>query len=64
MLTLLNGVTLEIETDDEILDFDELITASDIKKLMRENDSSFAYEASKLILVAIDDNGNSYYVNK
>lgn len=39
-----------------------LLTNKDIKKRMRENDTTFLEEVEGLILVAMDDNGNSYYV--
>lgn len=39
-----------------------LLTNKDIKKRMRENETTFLEEVEDLTLVAMDDNGNSYYL--
>lgn len=39
-----------------------LLTNKDIKKRMRENETTFLEEVEDLTLIAMDDNGNSYYI--
>ncbi|MCI2891862.1 hypothetical protein FH112_10705 [Staphylococcus hominis] len=52
----------KVYDDVNNLEISVLLTNKDIKKRMRENDTTFLEEVEGLILVAMDDNGNSYYV--
>jgi hypothetical protein len=52
----------KVHDDVNNLKISVLLTNKDIKKRMRENDTTFLEEVEGLILVAMDDNGNSYYV--
>lgn len=60
MLQFLKGFNVHDEVNN--LKILVLLTNSDIKKRMRENDTTFLEEVEGLTLVAMDDNGNSYYV--
>ena len=51
----------KVYDDVNNLEISVLLTNKDIKKRMRENDTTFLEEVEGLILVAMDDNGNSYY---
>lgn len=62
MLQLMDGYQLTFETPNGVYGVDEIITASDIKKLVRENGTSYTEEVSKLDLVGYDDNGNAFYI--
>lgn len=52
----------KVYDDVNNLEISVLLTNKDIKKRMRENETTFLEEVEGLILVAMDDNGNSYYV--
>ena len=62
MLQLMDGYELTFETSEGVDAVNKLLTASDIKKSVRENGTSYTEEVSKLDLVGYDDNGNAFYI--
>lgn len=52
----------KVYDDVNNLEIRVLLTNKDIKKRMRENETTFLEEVEDLTLVAMDDNGNSYYM--
>lgn len=62
MLQLMDGYELTFETSEGVYAVNKILTASDIKKLVRENGTSYTEEVSKLDLVGYDDNGNAFYI--
>ena len=62
MLGLNNTVLKVIDSKGRELEYDEILTSSDVKKMAKELGLNFMDIADTLILVGIDDNGNNYYV--
>lgn len=62
MLQLMDGYELTFETPKGVYAVSKILTASDIKKFVRENGTSYTEEVSKLDLVGYDDNGNAFYI--
>ncbi|PPJ61496.1 hypothetical protein [Cuspidothrix issatschenkoi] len=62
MLQLMDGYELTFETSEGVYAVSKILTASDIKKAVRENGTSYTEEVSKLDLVGYDDNGNAFYI--
>lgn len=62
MLGLNNTVLKVIDSKGRELEYDEILTSSDVKKMAKELGLNFMDVADTLILVGIDDNGNNYYV--
>ena len=62
VLGLNNTVLKVIDSKGRELEYDEILTSSDVKKMAKELGLNFMDIADTLILVGIDDNGNNYYV--
>lgn len=62
MLGLNNTVLKVVDSKGRELEYDEILTSSDVKKMARDSGLTFMDIADTLILVGIDDNGNNYYV--
>jgi len=62
MLVLKDNCDFAVKIDDKYYPFKEIYTASDIKKIAKNDNLSFLDVAEDMILIGIDDNGNNYYV--
>lgn len=62
MLVLKKNCDFAVNIDGKYYPFTEIYTASDIKKIAKNENISFLDVAETMILIGIDDNGNNYYV--
>lgn len=64
MLALDEDVVLVYtDANNDTFSFGKLVTASDIKKIAKEDGCTFLDASKDFIFVGNDDNGNNYYID-
>ena len=51
------------DANNDTFSFGKLMTASDIKKIAKEENCTFLEASREFIFAGIDDNGNNYYID-
>lgn len=51
------------DANNDTFSFGKLVTASDIKKIAKEEDCTFLEASRDFIFAGTDDNGNNYYID-